>query len=77
MAEKLFDHEGWFLFCPVYFATEDNSVYPKYGLHLVLELAIAIQDVRNYVLSSFDPDLAFFPFVLKEMKEPKKINLPD
>jgi len=77
MMKVEFDHEGWFLFCPVYFRMQDNFVYPKHKLHFVLEVAMLLQEFRNYCLSMVDPDLAFYPFKLKELNPPRVIEVPD
>ena len=69
-------HEGWFLFCPIWFDDAMTAPYPKFNLGLLLDAAFAVQQFRNWVLSFIDPDLCGFPFRVREVDRPFQIEIP-
>lgn len=66
-------HEGWFLFCPVYWSDEQDEAVAKYGLWWLFDLAIDVQQFRNWCLSWFGVD-GGFPFSLKALAIPKVVT---
>lgn len=60
------DHEGWFLFCPIWLAdahSDGPMPIPKWELDWLFEAALAVQQFRNWALSFFVPDECLgFPF---------------
>ncbi len=69
----LVTHEGWFLFCPVYWSDEQDEAVAKYGLWWLFDLALEIQQFRNWCLSLFGFD-GGFPVKLTELPYPKVIT---
>jgi hypothetical protein len=66
-------HEGWFLFCPIYWSDDKEHAIAKYDLFWLFDLALQIQQFRNWVLSFFNIE-GGFPFNLKQLKQQKVIS---
>jgi hypothetical protein len=66
-------HEGWFLFCPVYWSDVESEAVAKHGLWWIFDLAIEIQQFRNWCLSLIGIE-GGFPFSLKELPMPKVVT---
>lgn len=70
----LVSHYGWFLFCPVYWSEEEDSAVPRHhGLWWLFDLALEIQQARNWILSLFGYE-GGFPFSLRQLQQPKVIT---
>jgi hypothetical protein len=66
-------HEGWFLFCPVYWSEDQDEAIAKYGLWWLFDLALDLQQMRNWCLSLIGVE-GGFPFKLKELPIAKVIT---
>jgi len=69
----LVTHQGWFLFCPIWFSEHQETAIPRLFGWWAFDLALEIQQFRNCVLSFFGIE-GGFPFKIKPLKSPKVIS---
>jgi len=74
MRSILVSHEGWFLFCPVYWSEEEQEAVAKYGAWWLFDLALEVQQFRNWCLSFFEIESGF-PLRLFALPISKNITL--
>jgi hypothetical protein len=73
-------HEGWFLFCPCWFAFDDHDdvmPVPKNGWAFVFECAMLVQQSVNWFtyLLMQDDELCGFGFRARELDEPFELEI--
>jgi len=70
----LVSHKGWFLFCPVLWSEEEQMAIPRCGGWLLFDIALEIQQFRNWTLSYFGIE-GGFPFRLQPLPYPKIVTV--
>lgn len=73
----LITHEGWFLFCPVYWSEQEGEAIPRsWGTWGLFDAALELQQFRNWCLSWFGIE-GGFPFSLKPLVRARRVTVYD
>jgi hypothetical protein len=69
----LVSHDGWLLFCPVYYSEQNSEAVAKHSLWLLFDVAVTVVKYRNklYTLVGIKSQ---FPFRLTPLPQPKIIT---
>lgn len=61
-------HKGRMHFCPIWFASEDNTPIARGVPNFVLDAAIEVQQAMNWAMYFINPEATGFAFRLEEIE---------
>lgn len=72
---KTVTHEGWMMFCPIWLDGVDcPTVWPKYKLEFLLDLATYLQMFFGMILGAFGIEPGF-AMIVRELPEDKRFEM--